>query len=241
MSKDNLDDQKIKESTDQESGMVDDLKDLVAKEDSLSATTFLIALLLAVSLMTSVYSVYSIISKIEDRTIPLVQCPVAYDLDSPVILPVIRESSILSKDKWVRGFIRKYIMHQFPRNANDAEPFMKYVSGRSLGDVKNTYERRIKNIDKFSELIKGGYLYSFYAKDIEDGKDIRIRRSGISEWSIEVDGFMVHQLSGNEVRTTPTLRYTVKTGPTTLDNAEGLYVTWSNQEEYKDPVSGEKL
>lgn len=220
--------------------IISELKDLAAKEDSFSATTFLVALLLSISVMTSIYSIYSIVTKLGDHTIPLVQCPKSYDLDSPVILPVIRDTSIFSKDKWVRGFIRKYVTHQFPRNEADAESSLKYVSGRSSGKIKDLYEGRLNNIDKFKTLFRQGYYYSFYAKDIEDGKDIRIRRDGIGTWAIEVDGYMVHRLRENEVRTTPTLRYTVKSGPVTLENPEGLYVTWSNQDEYKDPVSGEK-
>lgn len=215
----------------------DEMSELYIKKDAQDSVVILCTIASGIFLLLSVHFVWDISSKASDRSIPLVECPKSYELDSPVILPVLREASAKSKDQWIRGFVRKFVIRQFPRNQKDSEMFFKHVASRSQGDVKKMYEKRLDNIEKFNALLNDGFLYSFYPKN---SLDVRIRAQGNGRWVVEIDGTLVHQMREQEVRTFPTLRYVIEAGPVTLENPEGLYVIEANIDQYADFVSGEK-
>lgn len=215
----------------------DEMAELYVKKDAQDSVVILCTIASGLFLLLTVHFVYGIFDKLHDRSIFLVECPKSYELDSPVLLPVLKDASPKSKDQWVRGFIRKFVTRQFPRNKHDTEEFLRFTMERSRGPVKKMFEERYSNLDKFNQLLDGGYVYSFYPKN---SLDVRIRAASSGRWVVEVDGTLVHQLKEFEARTFPTLRYVVEAGPVTLENPDGLYVVEANTEVYADYVSGEK-
>nr|BFD64832.1 hypothetical protein BdHM001_35130 [Bdellovibrio sp. HM001] len=193
---------------------------------------------MAMMFVIGAYCLISIGNKLQDETIPVVICPKTYNLDSPVLLPVVRSGSIAEKDRYVKGFIRKLVINQFPRNAEDAKEFYTYVANRSKGSFGNLYKKLSKNDKAAANLISSGFYLSFYPKD---SQSIRVRATSAgSQWRVEIDGYMVKKMAEDEVRKVVTLQYTVESGDVTISNPEGLYVTDSNTEEYKDFISEQK-
>lgn len=218
-------------------GFDSEVQDLAQKEDSI-ATAFLLFVLAGALFGTSVFfDVLEIRNKLLDKTVPIVECPVSFELDSPRLLKVIREGSDSSKERWIRGFVRRYVQAQFPRNGVDAETFLPHVIGRSKKEVKKYYQSLFGSLKQFKGLIDQGFYYRVYPV----GRTaMRIRLSSVSRWVVEFDVVMVQQMNGNEKRSFPTLRYTIEAGEVTLDNPEGLYVVESNTDTYVDYMTGER-
>lgn len=216
----------------------DDLKPLIEKEAATNWLMVTSGIFLAVATFLSMISLKDIFHILNDDSIPLVVCPKAYELDSPVIMRTIREASVEEKDKWVRGFMRRFMQSQFPQTSEDAEDNLNYVINHSSGAVKDKYQSYLYNLENFKALIDQKFYYSFYPTNT---LDIRIRSTGSKgEWVVEMDGFMVRSAGDKEKRTTPTLRYTVQAQDHTLKNPEGLVVVDSNILEIADYVSGRK-
>lgn len=214
----------------------DELKPLLEREAATNWLLIVSGIFLAVATFVSISSFLNIISILNDDTIPLVTCPRVYELDSPVLLKTVANSPKEVKDKWIKGFMRRFIQAQFPRSAEDAEKHLKFIVNHSTGSVQNAYEGYLDELEEFKGLLKQNFYYAFYPNNT---LDVRIRSTGSSgEWAVEIDGFMIRYASSKEERTTPTLRYTVKAGDHTMENPEGLYVTDSNILEIADYVSG---
>jgi hypothetical protein len=216
----------------------DELKPLVEKEAATNWLSIVSGAFLAIATFVSISSILSIIEISQDDTIPLVVCPEVYDIDSPVLMKTVSSSSPEMKDKWIKGFVRRFLQAQFPRSSQDAEAHVDYVLNHSKGNVKSVYKGYMDQIVDFKGLIDQGFYYAFYPNNT---LDVRIRSTGNGgEWAVEIDGFMVRTAGSKEERTTPTLNYVIKTGDHTMKNPEGLYVTESNIIEIADYVSGRR-
>lgn len=214
----------------------DELKPLIEKEAATNSLLVTSGIFLAVAAFLSIISIKDIFSIINDNSIPLVVCPKAYELDSPVIMKTISEANLEKKDQWIKGFMRRFMQRQFPRSAEDAEESLNYIVNHSTGSVRNKYLSYLDNLDGFKSLVGQKYYYAFYPTNT---LDIRIRSTGkTGEWIVEMDGFMIRYVGDKESRSTPTLRYTVQALEHTLENPEGLYVVDSNILDIADYVSG---
>jgi len=152
----------------------------------------------------------------------------------------LKEEGIKEKDRWVRGFVRRFILAQFPRTKEDVKKSFKYVKDHSTDSVRFKYEKLLSDAEKISENIDGTH-YQFYPKVSDSGYDLRIRKGDSSdEWVVEIDGYLVKKMNNNEERYFPTLKYKIKAGKATLQNPEGLYVVEANIERIVDYVSGKK-
>jgi hypothetical protein len=181
----------------------------------------------------SIYSLWT------DKSIPLVVCPRSFELDAPVLMKTITdvESSYI-QDRWIRGFIRRYVLNSYPRTEADAEPFYTYLQNHSKGAVQTKYEAYLNQIEEIKVRIASGNTLRFYATN---SQDVRIRKNANSgEWTVEIDGYLVKNYGGRQERSIKTLRYTVEAGSATRINPDGLYVTDADLEMLTDYVSGKK-
>jgi len=171
-----------------------------------------------------------------DMTIPLVVCPKAFDVDSPVLMKTVSDSTPAQKDKWMRGFIRRFVNSQFPRTEGDANESLQYIVDHSTGSTRRQFSGYLQELTSYKNLVRTGYYYSFYP---DNSLNLSIRAtSSRGEWTIEIPGFLIRSASVKEERSVVTLRYTVEVGDHTSANPEGLYVTSSNMRELADPISG---
>jgi hypothetical protein len=216
----------------------DELGPLLEKEAASSRLNIVAGAFLAVAAFLSVTCLVDIINIVGDDSIPLVACPKAYDLDAPVLMKTIKSSGAAEKDKWVKGFIRRFIQAQFPRSPLESKASLEYVAAHARGAVKRRYEGYLDRLKEFNKLLDDNYYYSYY---VSNSLDTRIRASGSSgEWAVEVDGFLVRSAGTLEERTSPSLHYVIRAGEHTMANPEGLYVIDSNLLEVADYVSGRK-
>jgi hypothetical protein len=216
----------------------DELSPLIEKESANNWLNIVMGLFLAVATFLSINCFIDIIHILNDDTIPMVVCPKSFEIDSPVLMKTINLSSAEAKDKWIKGFMRRFVQAQFPRNPSEAEASLKYVVEHSQKDIHARYGGYLNKLEDFQNLLTQGYYYSFYPNN---SLDIRIRASGAKgEWAVEIDGFMIRTAINKEDRTTPTLRYVVRAGDHTMQNPEGLYVVDGNLLEIADYVSGRK-
>ena len=214
----------------------DELKPLVEKEAATNWLAVVSGVFLAIATFVSVSSFLGIISILNDDTIPLVTCPRVYSVDAPVLLKTVSLSSPQVKDKWIKGFIRRFVQSQFPRSPDDAEAHLKFIIAHTTGLVRRAYVGYLDELPEFKSLLQQDFYYAFYPNN---SLDVRIRSTGITgQWAVEIDGFLVRYANNKEKRTTPTLHYVVEAGDHTLENPEGLYVTDSNILEIADYVSG---
>lgn len=216
----------------------DELNPLLEKQAANNWLNIILGIFLAIAAFLSVTTFLDIVRIANDKTIPLVVCPRTFDLDRPVLMKTITSAPAKVKDAYIKGFVRKLVQSQFPRTADDAEQALKFLVSHSEGALASKFSGFLKNIELFKELIQSGYFYEFYP---ENSLDVRIRSTGRSgEWAVEVDGHMTKHVDKMELRTTPTLRYVIRTGDHTLTNPEGLYVVDGNLLDYIDYVSGRK-
>jgi hypothetical protein len=214
----------------------DELEPLLEKEAASKWLNLVAGTFLAVATFLSISCFKDIISILNDDSIPLVVCPKSFDLDSPVLMKTIQDAPPGAKDKWIKGFIRRIIVKQYPRAASEAEESLKYVVDHSENAIHRKYQGYLDKIFDFKNLLSQGFSYSFYPSN---SLDIQIRASGShGEWAVEVPGFLIRSVGAKEERSTVTLRYLVQAGEHTMTNPEGLYIVDGNLLELADVVSG---
>lgn len=213
---------------------------LVEQKTELSFLMGAIILFIASSLAIIGYSGYSIFNMLTDESIPLTVCPRSYDLDAPVILETINETnSLVAQDRWIRGFVRRYLTNLYPRTAKDVSKFYGYIRDHSDGDLYYKYEAYAANSKEIENMIDAGYSLKFYPKGM-DQILIRTEEGSKSSWRVDVDGYLVKSITKLVERTTPTIKLTIKAVPPTQKNPEGLVVTTLDVETIIDYVSGRK-
>lgn len=215
-----------------------ELRSLIEEDAHSNRLTVMASLFLAFALFVGGHSIYKIIQLSVDNSVPIVNCPKAYSLDAPVILKPVAESETKNKDRWVRGFVRRFVHNQFPRVKEDVAPFLSWVTAHTRGGIHSKYGELARNSSTVENMVDNGYFFRFYPKDSED---VRIRASDVpGKWVVEIEGYLIKRTGSTEERTSPTLRYEIEADKATLDNPEGLYVTSTNIEVITDYVSGRK-
>lgn len=212
----------------------------IAKKEILSGQLKTLAgLFIGLALVIIAHAGISMYNMLSDRSVPVVVCPRSFDLDAPVIMKTIDARGLKNQDRWIRGFMRRFITSLFPRTKEDAKSFFQYVIDHSKGDINYKYKTLMVDIDEVSDMIKNEYYYRFYPKD---NNDVRIRtvQGTNNRWVVEIDGYLIKRMSLTQERFTPTLRYVVEAGEPTIDNPEGLYVIEGDVEQITDYVSGRK-
>lgn len=216
----------------------DELGPLIEKEAASNWLNILAGTFLAIAAFLSINCFLDIVHILNDESIPMVVCPKTFELDSPVLMKTISLASPEAKDKWIKGFIRRFINAEFPRSIEESKTSLKYVVDHSKGAIRSQFEGYLDKVEDFNNLMLQGFYFSFYPNN---SLDVRIRASGSKgEWVVEVDGFLIRQVGNKEERSTPTLRYVVRVGDHTMDNPEGLYVVDGNVSDIADYVSGRK-
>lgn len=217
-----------------------DTEKLIQKEVELNFFLKLIILVISLSIVYIYHSVSSIVKYVFDDSIPIVACPKEYSIDSPVLMKTMKEEGVKEKDRWIRGFIRRFILAQFPRTKDDVKKSFQYIKDHSSDDVRLKFERFLSDADKIAETIDANH-YQFYPKISDSGYEVRIRPGeSAEEWVVEVDGYLIKKMNTNEERYSPTLKYKIQAGKATISNPEGLYVVEANIERIIDYVSGKK-
>jgi hypothetical protein len=216
----------------------DKIRDLAYNEVLTDQLIILFGIFIALSFAVIGHTIYSVVEMTNDKSIPVVICPRNYELDAPVVMKTLKASTPRETDKWIRGFLRRYVTYQMPRKGAEVNKFFDYVAKHSAENtaVKNKYESMRDESKEIAEIVEHGTYYMFYPTSSTDG--VRIREKGSNEWAVEVDGYLVKRVNGNEQRYTPTLKYLIKAGAATYENPEGLYVTEANIEEITDYVAG---
>lgn len=212
------------------------IKDLATQNVLSLNIYFLIGAFMVASMFNIFKSAYTTYRAFTDKTRPVYSCPREYNTDAPVIMKTIKDNGQKSVDRWIRGFMRRYINYQFPRREQEVKPFFSYVSKHSRDVVKYKYDTLLHDIDAVSKIIGGGTYYKYYARD---SKDLIIRPiDGSSKWAVSLDVYLVKKIGMKEERYNPTLNFIIETGPANIDNPEGLYVIEANIDQITDFVSG---
>lgn len=212
----------------------------IAKREVLSGQLKTLAgLFIGLSLVIIAHAIWTTVKMLGDRSVPVVVCPRTYDLDAPVLMKTIDAKGLQNQDRWIRGFMRRFITMQFPRTKEDVPTFFDYVVKHSTGDINYKFSSLLKDVGDISDMVKNGFYYRFYPKS---DNDLRIRtvQGKNNQWIVEIDGYLIKRMSVTQERYTPTLRYTVEAGTPTIDNPEGLYVIEGDVEQITDYVSGRK-
>lgn len=215
-------------------------EELVKFGSEKSKLMILVSIFIAFSFFLMIHAFVSIYNHWTDQSIPLTICPRSHDLDSPVIMkPITQSDNLFQQDRWIRGFVRKIILNSYPRTAEDAEKFFPYMVSISEGFVKRKYELYVNDIEAIKNYLRSGNIVRFYPKN---SADLRIRKSDgkNDQWVVEIDGYMVKDIAGNQERTTPTLRYTIESRPATRTNPAGLVIVDTEIDKIADYVSGRK-
>jgi len=214
-------------------------EELVKNQAESGKLMTIVSVFIAFSLFITGHAVYSIYSHWVDDSIPLVSCPQSFENDSPVLLkPILQTDSVYSRDRWIRGFVRKVVLNAYPRNAEDAQPFFEFMRDHSEGEVRAKYEAFLADITVIKTMISGGSSIRFYPKD---SNEVRIREeSKGSVWVVEIDGYLVKSTSGEQERSKPTLRMVLEARPATRSNPNGLVVVEFDKDQIADYVSGRK-
>jgi hypothetical protein len=228
-----IDDDKLNEEINVES----DLVELLDKEEVKLISVKLFVISFFIFILITAINLWESYSKLSDERIQVVSCPKSFENNSPVLLKVIRDVPASQKDKWVKSFISKFFINQFPINVADAEASLKYVVDHSTGSVNDLYETRLDNIKEFQTIMEDGYFFEAYPKN---SYDIRIRAKNNKLFVVQFEAYLIHHVNGGKVGKTIMMNYEVEIGDVTLSNPEGLYVSETNLESYKDYITGEK-
>lgn len=217
----------------------DKIDELVENEVLSNSIIMLFVIFISLSVLIAGHSILTMVKMSTDKSIPLVICPQTYDLDAPVVMSTIKDAGIVGQDRWIRGFIRRYVSAQFPRTGQDAREKFKYLVNHSKNNVAFKYQEFLDEIEEITKFIDSGNYYKFYPID---SKDIRIRNYPDTKdtWVVEIDGYLIKRSSGKEERYSPTLKYIVQAGESNMDNPEGLYVIDTSLEQITDYVAGSK-
>jgi len=218
-----------------------DEADFIVKKDvEYSLFLRILIFLIAICIVYIYHTTTSIIKYITDDSIPVVSCPKEYVVDSPIVMKTMNEVSAKEKDRWVRGFMRRVLLAQFPRTKDDVGRSFKYMVDHSKDEVNSKYSALYNDYEPISRYIESMY-YRFYPKMNDSGYEMRIRKGATeNEWFVEIDGYLIKRMSNNEERYFPTLKYKIVAGKATMQNPEGLYVTEATMERITDYVSGKK-
>lgn len=206
----------------------DQLKDFSENEKENTKAIREVILFSALGLALILHSGYSVFQMLFDDSIPLVVCPREYDLDKPVIMTTIDQNNeAYIQDRWLRGFVRSYVMSLFPRTEADVVSFFTYIKNHSSPEIAYKYQGFLDSEDGIRRLVESGQSIKFYPKA---GNGLRIRPTQSlgnkqTEWVIEVDGFFNKGGKNVSERTLPTIRFTVESTAATKLNPEGLVVT----------------
>lgn len=218
----------------------DDADFIIQKDVEYSLFLKILIVLISICIVYIYHTTVSIIKYASDDSIPVVSCPKEYVVDSPVVMKTIKDAPSKEKDRWIRGFIRRFVLAQFPRTKEDAGRSFKYAADHSMDEVYTKYSSLYNDHEKIANQIENNY-YRFYPKMGSSGYEIRIRNgSSENEWYVEVEGYLIKRMSNNEERYFPTLKYKVVADKATMHNPEGLYVSEANMERITDYVSGTK-
>jgi hypothetical protein len=225
---------------DKSSSSQDDALSQIAKREVLSSgLRNLAGIFIGLALLIVAHAIFTTYKMLSDRSVPVVTCPRVYDLDAPVLMKTIDAKGIQAQDRWIRGFMRRFITMQFPRTAQDVQPFFEYIEKHSKGDINYKFRSLLKDVNDIRDMVKNGFFYRFYPKSADDLR-IRTVQGYNNRWVVEIDGYLVKKMSITQERYTPTLRYVVEAGVPTFDNPEGLYVIEGDIEQITDYVSGRK-
>lgn len=218
----------------------DDALSQIAKREVLSGQLKTLAgLFIGLALVIIAHAIITTYKMLSDRSVPVVVCPRVYDLDAPVLMKTIDVKGLQNQDRWIRGFMRRFITMQFPRTKEDVKSFFEYVEKHSTGDINYKYQTLLKDVGDIADMVKNGFYYRFYPKSDNDMR-IRTVQGTKNQWIVEIDGYLIKRMSVTQERYTPTLRYTVEAREPTIDNPEGLYVIDGDVEQITDYVSGRK-
>ena len=217
----------------------DALKKLAEQEILTGGLKTLAGIFIGLALGIAGHASMSTFNMLTDRSVPVVVCPRNFDLDSPVLMKTIEDKGVKNQDRWIRGFMRRFITMQFPRSEKDVPTFFDYIVKHSKGNVQYKFKTLLKDKEDIADMVKNGYYYKFYPKN---SLELRIRtvQGKTNQWIVELEGYLVKRMSVTQERFTPTLRYTVESGEPTIDNPEGLYVIEGEVEQITDYVSGRK-
>jgi hypothetical protein len=217
-----------------------DTEKLIQKEVEYNFFMKLIILVISLSIVYIYHSVTSITYYLFDNSIPIVSCPKAFINDAPVVMKTLKDGGPMEKDRWIRGFVRRFVLAQFPRTKDDVKKSFLYVKEHSTDSVKYKFEKLFNDAEKIGEAIDNNH-YQFYPKTGDSGYEIRIRPGELKdEWYVELDGYIIKKMNNNEERYFPTLKYKIISGKATISNPEGLYVSEANIERIVDYVSVKK-
>lgn len=244
MSENNLSDELNNQSKDISSSISiideekDKIKDLAENEVLTDKLIILFGIFIALSIAIIGHAGYSIVNMLTDKSIPVVVCPRNYELDAPVVMPTIKDSSIKVTDMWIRGFIRRFVTYQMPRKGAEVQKFFDYIVNHTEegSSINLKYLGMRDDFKSIAEYVEHGNYKMFYP--VSSNESVRIRKKSDNEWAVEIDGYLVKRENGNEQRHSPTLKYIVKAGPANINNPEGLYVSETTTEEVIDYVSG---
>lgn len=215
----------------------DAFEEIAEKEMLSSEVRTLAGIFIGLALVIILHAVWTMVAMLTDRSIPVVICPRTYELDAPVLMKTVGTDTLKSQDRWIRGFVRRYIQAQFPRTVADVKPSFSYVKNHSKGMVRRRYQALLNDSEEISRIVLMGMKYRFYPAGRES---VRIRPENKDRWVVEVDGYLVKDMVAAQERETPTLRYIIEAGVPTIDNPEGLYVVETDVEKITDYVSGTK-
>lgn len=215
---------------------LDEVSELDTKEVEARKLSLMALLFVAGSLAATTLNLSDMITKFFDDNVAVVVCPRDFTLDAPVVMLPVRDASLMVQDRWIKGFIRRYILAQFPRMPSDVEPNLSYLINHSTGSAKKRYQAYGRHKSDMKQTISSGSFYSFYPKATQE---IEIRATDVKGiWIINVNGYLVRYVGLGEERTFPQLFYRVVAGKITRTNPEGFYVEDTNVTEITDWVSG---
>ena len=213
-----------------------DAEELIKQGTEINRLTILISLFIAFFLFLNIHTVYSIYSSWTDESIPLTICPRSFDLDAPVLMKSIEENDQrYIQDRWIRGFIRRFVLNSYPRTGADAEKFFRFALDHSEGPLKTKYQSYVNAIGEIKSSISAGNSVLFYPKS---SNEMRIRAVSKTKWIVEIEGFLVKNLMSSQERSVTTLRYDIEARRPTRTNPDGLVVVATNLETIADYVSG---
>ena len=220
----------------------EEASDLIERDSASNILARISMVFIAFSIVFCAHSIYSIVFYLTDTSVPLVVCPRNFVVDAPVLMKSIRDQSALVQDRWVRGFMRRFVTSQFPRTGNDVVPFFTYVVDHSDGAVKDKFESLLKDKTEVQAFVNSGTFYKFYPKHVDaESPPLRIRATDTpNKWSVDYEGFLVKKMNNIQERYVATLRYTVVADKPTMTNPEGLYVVDGTMEHITDYVSNTK-
>jgi hypothetical protein len=210
-----------------QTGVNDQLKDFKENEKEYNKTIRDIVLFASLGIALILHSGFSLFQMVFDESIPLVICPRDYDLDKPVIMKTISENDkAFVQDRWIRGFVRNYVMSLFPRTDQDAVPFFSFIKNHSSYSIADKYKSYLDSAEGIKKMLENGQGVRFYPKS---SSGVRIRPTQTdgkqTEWVVEVDGYLNKGYHQNAERTLPTIRMTITAQPPTRTNPDGLLVT----------------